>query len=107
MTVLIVDDDGDDRDLFCNALHDIKPDANCVVLSSGEEALKYLRGDSHDPDYIFFDIYMHTIDGKECLLKIKSLKDRMRIPVVMYSGVITDREKTIFKKLGASHFMVK
>jgi CheY-like chemotaxis protein len=107
MTVLIVDDDGDDRDLFCDALYKIESEAKCVVLSSGEEALLYLRGDAPDPDYIFLDIYMRTMDGKECLLKIKSLKDRMRIPVVMYSAAISEGEKNIYKKLGANHFMSK
>jgi CheY-like chemotaxis protein len=107
MTVLIVDDDGDDRDLFCNAIYKIDPAINCVVLTSGEEALLYLRGDALNPDYIFLDIYMHTMDGKECLLKIKGMKDRMRVPVVMYSAAITEGEKNVYRKLGASYFMPK
>jgi CheY-like chemotaxis protein len=108
MDILIVDDDGDDRDLFCQAVSEIKPEINCIVLGSCEEALQYLRGSAPSPAYIFLDIYMRTMDGKECLLKIKSMKERMRVPVVMYSAALDDEnEQKIYKKLGANYFISK
>jgi CheY-like chemotaxis protein len=107
MNILIVDDDGDDREIFCETLTEIVPELNCIVFPGGEEAIKYLRNPPAMPQYIFLDVYMNGMDGKECLLKIRSMKELGRIPIVMYSSSIDKTEETIYKKLGASHFINK
>ncbi len=108
MQVLIVDDDGDDRDLFCETLIAVLPEANCILARSGEEAIKFLRQSEIKPQYIFLDIYMHGMDGKECLLKIKSMKQFIKTPVIMYSASNNDdHQKSIYKKLGANGFINK
>jgi PleD family two-component response regulator len=107
MNVLIIDDDGDDRDLFCEVLREVIPTANCLVAESGEQAIKFLRDTSAIPDYIFLDVYMHGMDGKECLLKIKSIKRCHKIPVIMYSSLDDQNLIAIFKKLGANGFICK
>ena len=40
---LIVDDDADDIDFFCEAIHEIYAGALCYIARNGEEALKWLR----------------------------------------------------------------
>lgn len=108
MTVLIVDDDGDDRDLFCQALMEVRPEAICIMTTNGEEMFQYLNGTAATPDYIFLDVYMGRLDGKDCLLRIRSMKDKMRIPVIMYSAALKDEnERDAYRKLGASSFMTK
>ncbi len=38
--VLIVDDDEDDRDLFCDAVNIVDPSIECIMARNGEEALE-------------------------------------------------------------------
>src|SRR4051812_1597415 len=107
MDILVIDDDGDDRDLFCEVLCEVLPQANCIVLDGGEAAIAYLRQPYKIPDYIFLDIHMRGMDGKECLLKIKSIKNLLKVPTIMYSAVDDPNEKNIYKKLGATAFINK
>ena len=41
--VLIVDDDEDDRDLFCEAVNIVDPSIECIMARNGEEALEGLK----------------------------------------------------------------
>lgn len=43
MTILSVDDDSEDIEIFCEAVHDIDPSIICLVAKSAEEALKILN----------------------------------------------------------------
>lgn len=105
---LIVDDDIDDIDFFCEAIHEINANAICHIAYNGEEALSLLRNKIETlPDVIFLDLNMPRIDGKTCLAELKKdtlLKD---IPVVIYttSTHIKDREETAV--LGADYFLNK
>ena len=57
--VLIVDDDEDDRDLFCDAVNIVDPSIGCIMARNGEEALEGLKSrDFHTPDIIFLDLNM-------------------------------------------------
>jgi chemotaxis family two-component system response regulator Rcp1 len=107
MDILVIDDDGDDRDIFCETLCEVLPQANCIVMDSGEAAITYLRQPDNIPQYIFLDIHMRGMDGKECLLKIKSIKNLFKVPTIMYSAVDDPNEKVIYKKLGATAFINK
>ena len=40
--VLIIDDDEDDRDLFCEAVGHISKDIDCLQATDGEKALELL-----------------------------------------------------------------
>ena len=42
--VLIVDDDEDDRDLFCDAVNTVDSSIECIMARNGEEALEGLKG---------------------------------------------------------------
>jgi CheY-like chemotaxis protein len=107
MNILIVDDDDDDRYIFCEALKELHPSANCVVCETGEDAIKFLREPPIIPDYIFLDVYMSGMDGKECLLKIKKINAIQTVPVIMYTGSDDSNQLEIYKKPGASDFICK
>lgn len=108
MTILIVDDDQEDGIIFCEAANEVVAGVKCVVRNSGQEALGYLRSGSDKPDYIFLDIRMNIMDGKECLLKIKSIKEVYGTPVIIYSAAdISDQERLVYRKLGAKQFLTK
>ena len=107
MNVLIIDDDCEDCARISETLKAIVPGVSCVLMESGEEALRYLRQPVTVPNYIFLDIRMAGMDGKETLLKIKGMKAYSRTRVIMYTGHDDEHEKVIYRKLGANGFICK
>ena len=107
MVVLNVDDDVEDREFFCDALREIDPSITCLVAGSGMEALSLLEGQTKMPDYIFLDINMPMMDGKQCLRALKSIPDFESIPVIMYSTSTDTREIRECYRLGAADFLIK
>lgn len=103
MYLLNIDDDADDGLFFMEAVKEISSEATCLVLSSGDNAVDFL---SHDmgvlPDYIFLDINMPGMNGKECLVKLRGMRKLVNVPIVMFSTSIPDNEKQNFRKLNAS-----
>lgn len=88
--ILLVDDDVDDRKYFVSAVKEIDATIECVTAKDGQQALELLRnGDLSLPDYIFLDLRMPRISGKQCLLQIKEDERLKDIPVIIYT---TSRE---------------
>src|SRR5687768_9094139 len=85
MTILNVDDDLEDIEIFCDAVREIDPSIICLVAKSAEEAMKILCSDIELPQIIFLDINMPKIDGNACLRQIKQNRRLDKIPVIMYS----------------------
>jgi len=83
MVILAVDDDKDDLDLFCEILKRIDQNIKCFYADSCDEAIKILK--DNKPDVIFLDINMPRMNGKECLLHVKTQDHLKQIPVVIYS----------------------
>ena len=70
--VLIVDDDEDDRDLFCDAVNMVDSSIKCIMARNGEEALEGLKSRVfHRPDIIFLDLNMPRLNGMQCLNALK------------------------------------
>jgi DNA-binding response OmpR family regulator len=108
MIILFVDDDPDDYDIFRDALKAAKPKTKCLHVEDGQAAIDFLNdGISTLPDYIFLDINMPIMGGKECLMRIKKNPKLKMIPVIMYSTTSSVIEINEFKKLGAKDFIVK
>lgn len=105
---LIVDDDADDIDFFCEAVHEIFTDALCSMAHDGEEALRLLRQKSGPlPDFIFLDLNMPRMDGKACLAELKKDDGLKHIPVVICSTSSDPKDKTETLALGADYYLVK
>lgn len=110
MIVLIVDDDADDRELFCEAVQEIDETIQCITASNGEAALKLLDNEKKDrplPDYIFLDLNMPRLNGKQCLALIKSSPELQHIPIIIYTTSKLKEDVTETKRLGASYFITK
>ncbi|HYG01432.1 MAG TPA: response regulator [Chryseosolibacter sp.] len=101
MTVFIIDDDGDDTAIFCEALRDVAPDTFCLVAHSGESALRQLVEATSIPEFIFLDANMTTMSGKECLIALRSIQRLAGVKIIIYSGSVTEVMKQEFKSLGA------
>lgn len=105
---LIIDDDYDDVDFFCEAVEQIKSNVLCCIARNGEEALKLLRQGMTDlPDFIFLDLNMPIMDGLACLSALKQDKGLRDIPVIIYTTSSHSRDREATKALGASYYLVK
>lgn len=107
MIVLNVDDDQEDREFFCDALREIDPTIVCLVAGSGMDALSLLKKQTAHPDYIFLDINMPLMDGKQCLKALKTIPEFQDIPVIMYSTSTDSDEIRECYSLGAEDFLIK
>jgi CheY-like chemotaxis protein len=106
--VLLIDDDADDRALFCEAIEEIDPKINCNTATDGRKALSKLNNREIElPDIIFLDINMPGITGWECLVKLKEHEAYKNIPVIMYSTSSNDADINKANRLGALCFFSK
>jgi CheY-like chemotaxis protein len=106
-TLLIVDDDPDDIQLFCEAVAEINGTFRCISAGNGEEAIQLLKSAIVKPDFIFLDLNMPRMNGKQFLVQLKKDPQFANIPVVIYSTskIKTDIEDSL--RLGAASFITK
>ena len=107
MIILVVDDDIDDLLFFTDALAELDPQIGCVTAMNGIEALKRLENLSVRPDYIFLDLNMPKMNGKQCLKHIKNSPLFQSIPVIIYSTSRLQDDMDEVRELGAAAFLVK
>jgi DNA-binding response OmpR family regulator len=108
MTILLVDDDEDDRKLFIEAAKEFDSTITCLTASDGMEALWWLQDEARNvPDYIFLDLRMPGLSGEECLIEIKKASRMATVPVIVYTTSRDVQESVRLKQLGATHFMTK
>jgi CheY-like chemotaxis protein len=105
--LMIVDDDKDDRFFFRSAIRKNNPSFECVEAENGVEALQQLRTTEQLPDFIFLDLNMPKMDGRECLKELKKDKTLKNIPVIIYSTSEFKLDKEVTKELGADFFLTK
>ena len=107
MTILYADDDPDDRELILEAFKKIDHSINCLTAPDGIEAIDILRRIVELPNYIFLDVNMPLMDGKDCLIELKKDERLKVIPVIIYSTTADRDEIKNFYSLGASSFLQK
>src|ERR1017187_6577510 len=94
MTCFLIDDDVDDRTIFQLALNAFDSSIELVTASNGVEALEKINSpDLFLPDYIFLDLNMPYMSGKECLIRLRDIKRLKNVPILIYSTIHTDYEK--------------
>lgn len=107
ITVLIIDDDEDDVYFFMEAVKEVDNSIKCISSNNAIEALALLkRKDTYRPDFIFLDLNMPRMNGRQCLSEIKKIDSLFRIPVFIYSTSNTEDTKEL-KQLGATDYFTK
>jgi CheY-like chemotaxis protein len=82
VSVLIVDDDPDTRDLLCAVLE--KEGYSCATAGDGSEALGLMH--SILPEMILLDIQMPVMDGEHFREAQRRDRDLIRIPTAVMTG---------------------
>jgi len=107
ISCLLVDDDEDDKEIFCLALAEVDPSIQCYIASDGIEALEMLSNPAFTPDYIFLDLNMPLMSGKECLIEIKKRPHLGKTSVIIFSTSASQKDIEDTIELGASAFITK
>lgn len=112
ITILMADDDPDDRLLTKDALEESHLLNEFETVEDGEELMEYLhqRGkyaDKPRPGLILLDLNMPRKDGREALREIKSDPDLRRIPVVVMTTSKAEEDILRSYDLGVNSFVVK
>jgi CheY-like chemotaxis protein len=114
ITILMADDDADDRMLAADAMRESRLGNTLRCVEDGQELMDYLtrRGkyaiiDAPRPGLILLDLNMPRKDGRQALEEIKSDPDLRRIPVVILTT--SKSEEDVFRSydLGANSFITK
>lgn len=107
ITIFLADDDGDDRELFIEALAEIPLETKVKQFNDGIELMDNLFSDEPLPDVIFLDLRMPLMDGFECLNDIRSFNQFSKIKVIVYSSSYHKREVNQLKEDGANRYLQK
>ncbi len=115
ITILIADDDEDDRLLAQEALRESRLANNLHFVDDGEQLMEYLarRGKYADPErsprpgLILLDLNMPRKDGREALQEIKSNPSLRSIPVVILTTSKAEEDVLRTYDLGVNSFITK
>lgn len=115
MTILLADDDEEDREMTVEALRTSRLANDVRIVEDGEELMDYLlrRGAYADPEsapvpgLVLLDLNMPKKDGREALFEIKSDSLLRKIPVIVLTT--SKAEEDIYRSydLGVNSFITK
>jgi CheY-like chemotaxis protein len=104
---MLIDDDLDDHEIFSLALQELDIDVKLTSVYNAHQAISLLESGKFFPDFIFLDLNMPRVNGKQCLVEIKSIPANKSIPVVIYSTSSEIRDLVEVQHLGAEAYIVK
>ena len=114
MTILIADDDHDDRLFMEQALRQNGFAQTIQFVEDGEELMEYLRGEGRFadqnvpwPNLLILDLNMPIKDGRETLRELKADPRFRHIPTIVFTTSSSGRDRKMAYKLGANCFITK
>ena len=114
ITILMADDDADDRMLAEDAMRENRLENNFRCVEDGQELIDYLNRSGRyvdrpapRPGLILLDLNMPRKDGRQALTEIKSDPELRRIPVIVLTTSKTEEDVVRSYDLGANSFITK
>ncbi len=115
ITILVAEDDEDDRLLMQEALEENRLANDLHFVEDGEQLMDYLlhRGEYTDPknaprpSLILLDLNMPRKDGREALKEIKADPTLRQIPIVVLTTSKAEEDILRTYDLGVSSFIAK
>lgn len=116
ITILMADDDEDDRELARDALREARVANPLRFVVDGQDLIDYLRregeygrpgADAPRPGIILLDLNMPKKNGREALAEIKADEALRRIPIVVLTTSKDEQDVLTTYDLGANSFITK
>lgn len=115
LTILMADDDADDRLLAEEAMVESRVLNELHFVENGVELLSYLRGEGKYsnrenyplPGLVLLDLNMPKMDGREALAELKNDPVLKRIPVVILTTSKAEEDMLKGYDLGAASYIAK
>lgn len=115
VSILLADDDADDREMTIDACRECRFANEIEVVEDGEELLEYLRGQGRysartgqaNPRLILLDLRMPRMDGFEVLTALKADPKLRTIPVVVLTTSEAEEDIVRSYELGVNSFVTK
>ncbi|OJW83971.1 MAG: hypothetical protein BGO69_09595 [Bacteroidetes bacterium 46-16] len=108
-SVLIVDDDADDRESIRDAFLENKHHHEYIFMKNGDQLLQHLtaKNDTSVFKIILLDLNMPGKDGKDILKEIKTNSIWQPIPVIILTTSSSEKDRDTSYQLGANCFVTK
>lgn len=114
-SILVADDDADDRELIKVAFEENGADVDICFVENGEELLHYLHrhGKYKEeekypfPSLILLDLNMPKKDGREALRAIKEDARLKALPIVILTTSTAPKDISKCYELGVNSYMIK
>jgi CheY-like chemotaxis protein len=107
LCIMIVDDDVDDIDIFIDAVHELEPGILCLSARNGLDAIKTIYNAEEKPDYIFVDLNMPKLNGKQFIAELRKNDLFDGVKVIIYSTSKLEKDQDDAQSLGADGFITK
>jgi len=105
--IMIVDDDIDDIDIFIDAAREVEPTAEYISAQNGLDAINFINAADTQPEYIFVDLNMPKLNGKQFIREIRKNPLFSNTKIIVYSTSRMDGDEEEVKFLGADEFIAK
>jgi CheY-like chemotaxis protein len=108
-SILIVDDDADDRESIRDAFLENYQRHEYIFFTGAEELVNYLRDVNSEgyPAVILLDLNMPGMDARDALKQIKGSTDTRHIPIVILTTSSSHIDRQTSYRLGANCFVTK
>lgn len=111
--ILLAEDNANDVMLTRRALGRCGTNMELVVVENGQEALDFVfgrdgrQGPANEPEFVLLDIKLPLVDGLEVLRRIRADPRTRRLPVIILSCSVDDKDRRDGLRLGANAFYSK
>ncbi len=91
--VLLADDDEDDRNIFIDALNELKINTVVQTVKDGQELIDHLTHAHNSlPHVLFLDLNMPCKTGLDCLIEIKRIDRLKDVAIAIYSTSSSEKD---------------
>lgn len=105
-SIVLVEDDPEDVELFQSALEDTDPYCQLITAKDGNGLMNLLE-EIPTPDLIVMDVNLPRKSGKECLEEIRSKKQFDQVPVIILTSYQNPRYIDSCLRNGATRYYIK